>query len=137
MSNTSPAVGADARKGATILIVEDDQGAVEIFDRILREQGYNVRVAADAEAGLLEIRSTAPAAVLLDLHLPVVDGLELLRRVRTEMPDVRVPIALITGDYFLEEEVGQEVRSLGARLHFKPIWEDELLKLIEDLLDTN
>ena len=136
MSNTSPASGADARKGATILIVEDDHGAVEIFDQILREQGYEVRVAPDAEAGLLEIRRAAPAAVLLDLHLPAVDGLELLRRVRTEMPDARVPIAMITGDYFLEEEIVDEVRSLGARVLFKPLWDDELLKLVQDLLAT-
>ena len=135
MSENVSVPGRAPRPPATILLVEDDPGVVEIFSRILRMNGYEVRVAPDAESGLLELQRFTPSAVLLDLRLPIVDGLELLRRLRAEIPDARMPIAVVTGDYFVEEDVSRELRQLGAQVHFKPLWEDDLLKLVRDLLD--
>lgn len=134
--NIETATAAPARMQASILIVDDDAAAVEIFDAILRSAGYHVRAATDAQQALAEIQRAAPSAVLLDLHLPVMDGLAFLRQLRAEVPDARIPVALVTGDYFLEEEIATEVRSLGARVHFKPLWDDDLLKLVDELLHT-
>jgi DNA-binding response OmpR family regulator len=142
-SGAHPAVKDDAlptretaREAATILIVEDDPGAVETFEQILKLNGYGVRVAADAESGLLEVRRLAPSAVLLDLHLPMGDGVEFLRQLRGSVSHARMPIAVVTGDYFVEDGVARELQTLGARVHFKPLWEEDLLKLIHDLLDS-
>jgi DNA-binding response OmpR family regulator len=118
----------------TILIVEDDPGAIEVFEEILKLNGYSVRVATDAETGLSEVRRVNPSAILVDLHLPLADGVEFLREVRAAMPHTRMPVAVVTGDYFLEEPVAKEIHSLGARVHFKPLWEDDLLALVRDLL---
>jgi len=137
MMNAHALPGSSAREGATILVVEDDAAAVEIFEQILTASGYDVRVAADARRGLIEVQRQIPSAVLVDLHMPVMDGLEFLRRVRADIPEARMPIALVTGDYFLEDEMAREIRALGARVHFKPLWDDDLLKLVEDLLHTN
>ena len=123
-------------KPASILVVEDDAAALEIFDQILTGAGYHVRGVPDAQRALAEIQRTVPSAVLLDLHLPMMDGLQFLRQLRADAPAARMPIALVTGDYFLEEEMAQEVRALGARVHFKPLWDDDLLKLVADLLNT-
>lgn len=123
-----------AHTPATILIVEDDPGAAEVFEQILKMAGYVVCVARDAESGLLEIQRTTPSAVLLDLHLPMADGVDFLRQLRADVRNVRVPIAVVTGDYFIDEDVGRELHALGARVHFKPLWEDDLLKLVIDLL---
>ena len=131
--HTSP-IGAPANNERSILIVEDDVGAVEIFEQILKRNGYGVRVARDAESGLMEIHRDAPAAVLLDLHLPTADGLEFLRQLRASAPHARMPTAVMTGDYFLDEEVARELGRLGAKLYFKPLWEEDLLRLIDDLL---
>ena len=128
--------GTGADEAATILIVDDDPGAVEVFEQILTIHGYGVRVAPDAEQGLQEVRRAVPGAILLDLHLPMADGLDFLRQLRASAPHARIPIAVITGDYAFEEEVAVELRALGARVHFKPLWEDELLKLIQELLDS-
>jgi DNA-binding response OmpR family regulator len=117
-----------------ILIVEDDPGAVETFEHILKTHGYGVRVAPSAESGLMEIEREIPAAVLLDLHLPIGDGLEFLRRLRAREPRPRMPIAIVTGDYFVDEEVCRELQMLGAQIHFKPLWEDDLLRLVGTLL---
>jgi two-component system KDP operon response regulator KdpE len=128
--------GTGANQAATILIVDDDSVAVEVFEQILTNHGYSVRVAPDAELGLQEVLRAAPAVILLDLHLPMADGLEFLRQLRANAPHARTPIAVITGDYFVEEDVARELLTLGARVHFKPLWEEELLKLIHDLLNS-
>ena len=133
--NVSPA-GTGASAPATILIVEDDSGAAKVFEQILKMNGYDVCVAPDAESGLLEIQRVNPSAVLLDLHLPMADGVQFLRELRAGASSARMPVAVVTGDYFIEEDVGRELRGLGARLHFKPLWEDDVLKLVHDLLNS-
>lgn len=133
-THVSPA-GVAARTPATILIVEDDPGTVAVFGEILQRNGYDVCVAPDAESGLREVERVKPSAVLLDLRLPLADGVEFLRQLRADAPQARMPIAVVTGDYFLEETVGREIQALGARVHFKPLWEEDLLKLVRELLD--
>lgn len=128
--------GASPNAAVTILIVEDDPGAVEIFTQILTLNGYAVHVAVDAESALQDIQRVNPSAILLDLHLPMADGVEFLRQLRARSPHDGIPIAVITGDYFVEEDMAREVQALGARFHFKPLWEEDLLKLVQDLLDA-
>jgi CheY-like chemotaxis protein len=77
----------------------------------------------------------SPSAVLLDLHLPMADGVEFLRQLRAIGPAGRVPTAIVTGDYFIEKSVTAEIHTLGARLCYKPLWEDDLLNLLRDLLE--
>jgi DNA-binding response OmpR family regulator len=134
VSEHASPIGASADNERSILIVEDDPGAVEIFEQILTLHGYGVRVARDAESGLMEIQRDAPAVVLLDLHLPTADGLEFLRQLRASAPHARMPTAVMTGDYFLDEDVARELGTLGAKLYFKPLWEEDLLRLVHELL---
>jgi DNA-binding response OmpR family regulator len=134
--NENVSVGVDRVSGAaTILIVEDDAGAVETFEQILKANGYCVCVAPDAESGLLAIEDGTPSAIILDLHLPMADGVEFLRQLRSKAPQTRIPVALVTGDYFVEESLAEELQKYGAQVHFKPLWEEDLLKLVHDLLD--
>lgn len=119
---------------ASILLVEDDPGALDAFTRMLNAEGYAVRLAADAPSALAEIERAVPAAVILDLHLPASDGLDVLRRLRTMAGVVCVPVAVVTGNYLLDERVAREVHTLGARLYFKPIWEEELIRIVRNLL---
>jgi DNA-binding response OmpR family regulator len=126
--------GAAATDERSILIVEDDAGALETFEQILKMNGYGVRVARDAESGLIEVQRRTPAAVLLDLHLPMANGLEFLRQLRANASHTRIPTAVITGDYFVADEMARELGTLSARLYFKPLWEEDLLRLIHELL---
>jgi len=118
---------------ATILVIEDDATTRQTFQQILAEDGFTVHLAATAQEGFSELAQDPPDAVLLDLHLPLTNGLEWLRRVRAEQS--RVPVAIVTGDYFLDADVAQELQTLGARIHFKPLWESDLKRLVHDLLD--
>ncbi len=121
-------------RDASILIVEDDPGAVEAFEHILKAEGYGVRVTLDAESALLEVERAVPAAVLLDLHLPITDGVEFLRRLRATARYANVPVAVVTGDYLVDERVARELEMLGAQIHFKPLWEEDLIRIVRDLL---
>jgi DNA-binding response OmpR family regulator len=119
---------------ASILIVDDDDGVTQTFARILRLEGFKVRTAATAETGLRQAESTPPDAIILDLRMPLVDGLGFLRRLRQREGSRDTPVAIVTGDYFLEDVVSAELRSLGAELRFKPLWLEDLVGLAKNLL---
>ncbi len=134
MVDDLPATVDSGVRDASILIVEDDPGAVEAFEYMLKVKGYSVRVALDAQSGFAELERTPPAAVLLDLRLPTTDGLEFLRRLRATVPNAHIPVAVVTGDLFVEEWVARELERLRAQIHFKPLWEEDVLRIVHDLL---
>ena len=70
-----PAVMSNATTTGTILIVDDDEGVTQTFARMLRLEGYQVRTAISAETGLREAEQNRPDAIILDLRMPLVDGL--------------------------------------------------------------
>jgi DNA-binding response OmpR family regulator len=126
-----PATNSDL---ATILIVDDDEGVTQTFARMLRLEGFAVRTAMTAENGLREAEAIRPDAIILDLRMPLVDGLGFLRRLRETEGSRETPVAIVTGDYFLEDEISTEVRALGAELRFKPLWLEDLIGLARNLL---
>ena len=119
---------------ASILIVDDDEGVTQTFARMLRLEGYDVRTAMTAELGLQEAAAMHPDAIILDLRMPLVDGLGFLRRLREDEGQRITPVAIVTGDYFLEDETSDQLRALGAELRFKPLWLEDLVGLARNLL---
>ena len=118
----------------TILIVDDDEGVTTTFARMLRLEGYHVHTALNAEMGLREAQTSRPDAIILDLRMPLVDGLGFLRRLRAHEDQRDTPVAIVTGDYFLDDTVSNELRALGAELRFKPMWLEDLVGLARTLL---
>jgi DNA-binding response OmpR family regulator len=119
---------------ATILIVDDDEGVTQTFARMLKLEGFDVRTAMNAETGLVQAQEARPDAIILDLRMPLVDGLGFLRRLRAQDEQRRTPVAIVTGDYFLDDNVSAEIRQLGAELKFKPLWLEDLVGLARTLL---
>ena len=128
-----PALGAE-QDTAKILIVDDDEGVTTTFARMLRLEGFDVRTALNGEMGLREASRSHPDAIILDLRMPLVDGLRFLRRLRADDEQRDVPVAIVTGDYFLDDDVATELRQLGAEVKFKPLWLEDLVGLARDLL---
>jgi DNA-binding response OmpR family regulator len=128
-----PATTAD-RSVSKILIVDDDEGVTQTFARMLRLEGYQVRTAVSAEKGLQEAEQSHPDAIILDLRMPLIDGLGFLRRLRARDEHSTTPVAIVTGDYFLDDAVSNELRELGAELRFKPLWLEDLVGLARNLL---
>jgi len=118
----------------TILIVDDDRSAVETFELMLRGNGFDVRVALDCEGGWTEIMRTVPDAIILDLRLGAVDSMDFLRQLRAASPAAATPVAMITGDYLVDDRVADDLCGLGARLHFKPLWEEDLVRIARGLV---
>jgi DNA-binding response OmpR family regulator len=118
---------------SSFLIVDDDVVVTTTFERMLRLEGYEVRTAPDAEKGLREARASAPRAIILDLQMPLVNGLGFLRELRQHDALRDTPVAIVTGDYFLDEETERELRALGAEIRFKPLWLDDLVDLAKHL----
>src|SRR5262249_8376481 len=106
----------------------------ETFARMLQLEGFAVLTAMSAENGLQEAETAHPDAIIVDLRMPLVDGLGFLRRLRTNEYHRRTPVAIVTGDYFLEDEISSELRTLGAELRFKPLWLEDLVGLARNLL---
>jgi two-component system response regulator PrrA len=131
-----PALGAeqDTANLAKILVVDDDEGVTTTFARMLRLEGFDVCTALNGDMGLREASRSRPDAIILDLRMPLVDGLRFLRRLRADPFQRDVPVAIVTGDYFLDDEVAAELRQLGAEVKFKPLWLDDLVGLARNLL---
>ena len=127
-------VGTEARRLASILIVDDDEAVTQTFARMLELEGYAVRTAMNAENGLREAAEHHPDAIILDLRMPLMDGLGFLRRLRAFDEHRNVPVAIVTGDYFMDDRVSSELKLLGAELKFKPLWLEDLVGLARTLL---
>jgi two-component system, OmpR family, response regulator len=125
---------SSTRQSATVLVVDDDEGVTQTFALMLRFEGYRVRTAVSAEEGLIEAAQRRPDAIILDLRMPVVDGLGFLRRLRAYDDQRDTPVAIVTGDYFLDDSVSTELRELGAELRFKPLWLADVVDLVGHLI---
>jgi DNA-binding response OmpR family regulator len=125
---------ASEAPAARILIVDDDEGVTQTFARMLRLEGYRVSTAVTAENGLRQAQENQPDAIILDLRMPLVDGLGFLRQLRAQSNQSVTPVAIVTGDYFLDDAVSSELRELGAELRFKPLWLEDLVGLARNLL---
>jgi DNA-binding response OmpR family regulator len=118
----------------TILIVDDDRSVTDTFARMLKLEGFSVQTAQNATVGLELAESIRPDAIILDMRMPITNGLQFLRQVRARPHLVDVPVAIVTGDYFLPESIQQELKTLGASLKFKPMWLEELITLAKSLV---
>jgi two-component system response regulator MprA len=118
-----------------ILIVDDDRSVADTFARMLKLEGFGVATALSAESGLERAASERPDAIILDMRMPITTGLEFLRQVRQQPNLATIPVAIVTGDYFLSETVQHELRQLGAAIRFKPLWLEDLIALAKILIN--
>jgi len=107
----------------------------ETFARMLRLEGYQVRTAVCAERGLREAEDSPPDAIILDLRMPLIDGLGFLRRLRAHTDQRDTPVAIVTGDYMIDDSILNEFRRLNAKILFKPLWLDDLVALAARLVN--
>lgn len=111
-----------AVSGPVILVVEDDDETRSALVRELSTRGYRVEEAEDGRGALLKWERQRPDIVLLDLGLPDMDGLDIIRRIRRE---ARTPIVILSGRYEEREKV--EALERGADDYVtKPFGVDEL-----------
>jgi len=116
-----------------ILVVEDDRSLSEVLEYNLKNAGYDVVVSYDGADGLYQAQFKSPQLVLLDLMLPVIDGVEVCRRLRAGATTRDVPVIMLTAK---SEETDQVVGfKMGADDYVtKPFKIAVLLERIKALL---
>src|SRR5204863_7809327 len=116
-----------------ILIIDDERPVIMTLEALLKRHGYQVDTAPTASQGLKLLKSKSPSLVLLDLQLPDAVGLEVLDRIKTELPDMQVII--LTAHDSLNNAIESSKRDA---YHFisEPYASEELLSLDEKALET-
>ncbi len=120
------------RKGR-VLVVEDEATALRSLAEMLGEQGYSVDTAADGNKALQKLESFAPDVVLTDLDMPGMSGLELLRRLRSE---VRPRTSVVVMSAFGGGDTALAALEEGAAQYLaKPLNPPELVLVLDRELD--
>jgi two-component system OmpR family response regulator len=88
---------------ARVLVVDDEPSLTELLSMALRYEGWEVRTAADGASAVRVARVMRPDAVVLDMMLPDVDGLEVLRRLRAQLDEI--PVLFLTARDTVEDRV--------------------------------
>ena len=114
-----------------LVIVDDDPDAVEALKVLLELDGYTVHPATCAEAALALVAQHQPAAVILDLGMPVIDGAALARRLR-ELHGPDMPLVAITGWSDIEDRERAEAAGVDYVL-VKPVDAEALRQLFPAL----
>ena len=131
VDSTPPVIRLD---GLRLLIVDDDEDARALLERILQDQGATVSAASSAEEALLVVQELLPDVLISDIGMPDVNGYTLIRRLRT-MPanqGGRTPAVALTA--YTREEDGERAFSAGFQAHAtKPIDPDRLVALVANL----
>lgn len=118
---------------AKILLVEDNELNRDMLSRRLQRRGYEVVVALDGQEGFRVAETDAPALVLMDMSLPVLDGWETTRRLKASPATRGIPVIALTAHAM----AGDRERALAAGcddFDTKPIEFERLLGKIETLL---
>ena len=118
----------------TILVVDDDPNVQRLLQYTLKQEGYDVAIAADGAEGFRLWGEGNPSLILLDVMLPKLDGYQVAAKIRAEEgSSAHVPIIMLTA----EREVEQKVRGLRAGADdylIKPFHQAELLARMKSLL---
>lgn len=123
-----------ANRKKSILIVEDEPELAEIYQTLLEQAKYDVKVAHNGKDALKVADEHKPQLVLLDLRMPVMDGVAFLEEydVKKKHPDVKV---VVFSNYDMQDEIDDAYR-LGADRYVLKAWASpkELLQIVEDSL---
>src|SRR4051795_11377526 len=87
-----------------VLAVDDESSLTELLSMAMRYEGWQVATAGSGSEAVKAARETRPDAIVLDMMLPDFDGLEVMRRIRAESPDV--PVIFLTAKDSVEDRIG-------------------------------
>lgn len=118
---------------ARILVVDDDADMVMLLEIALRNAGYEVDTAADGEQALAAVAARAPDLVLLDVTLPVLDGWQVLRRLKEDPRTGAIPVVMLTARTSERDLIRGQLEGAVRYIH-KPFELDRLLAAVAEAL---
>lgn len=111
----------------SILLIDDEEAFVTTLQERLEMRGFLARVALDGQSGLDKIAEEPPDVIVLDLRMPGISGVEVLRRIRKQWPGI--PVIMLSGHG--SDQDFETCMNLGAAMyHKKPLDIDMLLESI-------
>lgn len=126
-------VNMSDKKDLTVLIIEDEQLLNEAYARVLTAANISLLRAYNGKEALEILKTAKPNIILLDLRMPVMDGIEFLRKLKPKetLPDTKI---IVFSNYDDQHEI-DEAFSLGAMHYMLKAWAtpDELVKLIREV----
>ena len=115
---------------ATVLVVDDEFGIVDVLETILVDEGYRVLTACNGKQGLVRLSEEKPEVILLDFMMPILGG-EMLRTMAAEPAYQRIPVIMMSS--LSEEAVAKRCRGYAAFLH-KPFRATAVLSAVARVL---
>ncbi|OGS01358.1 MAG: hypothetical protein A3J70_00035 [Elusimicrobia bacterium RIFCSPHIGHO2_02_FULL_61_10] len=116
-----------------ILIADDDTDMLELLTVMLEGEGYTVLKAENGLQAVEMARKELPALVMLDIHMPVMDGLKACREIKTDKVTRTVPVVMLTVEGSINEI--QQAISYGAKTYItKPSSKAEILKVVKSII---
>ena len=117
-----------------ILIVDDQNGIRILLMELFGNEGYQMYQAANGKAALEVVEKDTPDLVLLDMKIPGMDGLEILKHIKSTHPQIKVIMMTAYG----ELDIIKQAKDLGAISHFtKPFDIDEMRNVVDQNLRGN
>ena len=120
---------------STILIVEDNEKNMKLARDVLQSKGYVTLEAVTGEDGVRMTIEKKPDLVLMDIHLPGINGIEALRRVRADSACARIPIVAFTASVMSADRSQISAAGFDAFIG-KPINLKEFLETVKRVLET-
>lgn len=118
--------------GKKILVIEDDFDTRYVLSLILKTEGYEVVTAADGECGLAVAVEQQPDLVVADIALPVMNGIEMMKRMKSRLETSKIPVFAITA---YGPNTINSALAAGARVcHAKPLEFKSFLTVVRTLL---
>jgi CheY-like chemotaxis protein len=126
----------ETEKDQLILLVEDDLFVRDLYVRTLKRAGYKLEYAIDGEEGLQKTHELKPDLILLDIMLPKMNGIEMLRTVKTDDTVKDIPIFLLTN--LGQDTIIREAFSIGASGYILKarLLPQEVIKIIDRFFET-
>lgn len=116
-----------------VLIVEDDEASQYIFSTVLRHYGFEVLQAWGPDEAMQMLHDLMPDVVVMDVGLPVTDGFELTRRIKSDPATAHIPVVVVTVHIFDSDR--RRAQEVGCDLFLgKPAEPRELARALQQLL---
>ena len=118
---------------ATVLVVDDEFGIVDVIETILTDEGYRVLTACNGKQGLVRLSEERPDVILLDYMMPILSGAEMLRAMATDPAYQRIPVIMISS--LREDVIAERCKGYAAFLH-KPFKAAAVLSTVARILGS-
>lgn len=119
---------------ARFLILDDDEGVRLTFAKALALQGYSAKAAGSAREAFYQIALQRPDAILVDLKMPLVNGVGFLYRLRADPTNHDIPVGVITGEIEVDDATADDLIALRAKVWHKPLSIDDIHDIARALL---